>query len=306
MRPLKNLCEVAVIGGGLAGLSAARHAARLGRLVTLFEESGLYGGQLATVGHVDGLPLPGAYSGQDLAIPLLEDVRKVGVRVIETGVESVAIGERITLVDSEGITYHPEAVIVASGGTLRKLGVPGEEALYGRGVSRCASCDGGFFRKQDVIVVGGGDAAVHEALLLAKTSRRVIMVCRSPLKAKREYVDRIAALENVDFVWNSEVTEILGSDGVTGARLLNLLTGESSEVEAPGIFPFVGIEPNSGFLPASCRTASGHVATGPGFATGDRRIFAAGAVRRDYDGNAVQAMAEGVSAAEACARLLAN
>ena len=306
MRPLKNLCEIAVIGGGLAGLSAARHAARLGRLVTLFEGTGLYGGQVATVGHVDGLPMPGDWSGQDIAVALLEDLRKVGVRVIEAGVESLDVADRITLNDADGNVHHPEAVIVASGASLRKLGVPGEEALFGRGVSRCASCDGGFFRNRDVIVVGGGDAAVHEALLLAKTSRRVIMVCRSPLRAKRDYIDRIAALENVEFVWDSEVTEILGSDGVTGARVRNLRNGETSDVECLGLFPFVGVEPNSGFLPAAFRTPTGHVTTDQGLATSDARVFAAGAVRGEYGGNAIQAMAEGVGAAEASARLLAR
>ncbi len=197
MRPLKNLCEVAVIGGGLAGLSAARHAARLGRLVTLFESSGLFGGLVATVGEVDGVPVPGKFSGQDLAMHLLEDARKAGVRIVQSGVARMELERRLTLTDQENAVYHPEAIIVASGASLRKLGVPREEEFLGRGVSRCATCDGGFFRGQDVVVVGGGDGAVQEALVLAKTSRQVIMVCRSPLKAKRDYVDRIAARENV-------------------------------------------------------------------------------------------------------------
>ena len=118
-RPLKNLCEVAVIGGGLAGLSAARHAARLGRLVTLFEGSGIYGGQLATVDHVDGLPFPGDFSGQDLAIGLLEDARKVGARVIEAQIEALVADRRLTLTDSAGQVHYPGTVIVASGAAQR-------------------------------------------------------------------------------------------------------------------------------------------------------------------------------------------
>jgi len=303
MRPLKNLCEVAVIGGGLAGLSAARHTARLGRLVTLFESSALWGGLVATVGEVDGVPIPGKFSGQDLAMHLLEDARKAGVRIVQAGVTKLQLDGRLTLTDQENAVYHPEAIIVASGASLRKLGVPREEEFLGRGLSRCATCDGGFFRGQDVVVVGGGDGAAQEALVLAKTSRQVIMVCRSPLKAKRDYVDRIAARENVRFIWESEVTAIFGDQTVAGIRVRNVKDGTSSDVECTGLFPFVGAAPNSAFLPAPLLTASGHIKTTADLSTSDPRVFAVGAVRVDYGGNLVQAMAEGVGAAEAAGRL---
>jgi len=304
MRPLKNLAEIAVIGGGLAGLSAARHAARLGRLVTLFETSGFFGGLVATIDEVDGLPVPGKFSGQDLATHLLQDARKAAVRVIDRSVAKIEFGARLTLIDDADSTYHPEAIIVASGASLRKLGLPGEEEFVGKGVSRCATCDGGFFRGQDVVVVGGGDSAAQEALVLARTSRRVIMVCRSPLKAKRDYVDRLAARENVTFIWDSEVSAVLGDDGVSGVRLRNLRTGASSDVECTGVFPFIGASPNTAFVPASVLTATGHIETTSGLATSDARVFAVGAVRAQYGGNVVQAMAEGVGAAEDAAHML--
>ncbi len=306
MRPLKNLCEVAVIGGGLAGLSAARHAARLGRMVTLFEGSPLFGGLVATIDEVEGIPVPGRYSGQDLAIHLLEDVRKAQVQVVEKNIASLKLGSPLNMTDDDGRIYHPETVIIASGASLRKLNVPNEEEFLGRGVSRCATCDGGFFRGQDVVVVGGGDGAAQEALLLAKTSRRVIMVCRSPLRAKRNYVEKLAARENVSFIWDSEVCSVLGADGVAGVRLRNVKDGSSSEVECAGLFPFIGSNPNTSFAPPSLKTASGHVRTSEGLATADARIFAIGAVRAEYGGKVVQAMAEGVSAAEAAARLLVH
>ena len=297
MRPLKNTCELAVIGGGLAGLAAARHAARLGRLVTLFEVSGLFGGLVATIDEVDGLSVPGKFSGQALAIHLLEDARKAGV-LLATGVAKLELDPHLALTDQENRTYHPEAIIIASGASLRKLGLPREEEFLGRGISRCATCDGGFFRGQDVVVVGGGDGAVQEALLLAKTSRRVIMVCRSPLKAKRDYIEKLAARENVSFIWDSEVAAILGDDGVSGVRLRNVKDGTSSEIECAGLFPFIGVAPNTGFVPASLLTATGHIKTSPGLATSDPRVFAVGAARADYGGNVLQAMAEGVGAAQ--------
>jgi len=306
MRPLKNMCEIAIIGGGLAGLSAARHAARLGRLVTLFEVSGLYGGLVATVSEVDGLAVPGKFSGQDLAIHLLQEARKAGVQVVETGIAKFELDQRLSMTDQDHRRYHPGAIIIASGAALRKLGVRGEDEFIGRGVSRCATCDGGFFRGQDVVVVGGGDAAVQEALVLARTSRRVIMVCRSPLKAKRDYVDKLAARENVSFIWESEVSEILGDDGVSGVRLRNVKDGTSADIECAGLFPFIGGVPNTGFAPASLRTASGHISTNQDLATADPRVFAVGAARAGYGGNVLQAMAEGIGAAEAVSQLLTH
>ena len=297
-RPLKNLCEVAVIGGGLAGLAAARHAARLGRLVTLFEGSGLWGGQVATVDHVDGLPIPGNFSGQDLSIPMLEEAQKVGVRIVEAQIDKLEASEQLMLTDWEGAEHYPEVVIVASGARLRKLGVPGEEQFTGRGVSRCASCDGGFYRGMEVAVIGGGDAAVHEALVLARMSSKVHVICRSPLKAKREYIDRLDSRDNVVFHWDSEVTAIEGEMKVAGIALRNVSSGAASRLELTGVFPFIGVEPNTAFLPAEMRSASGHVVSG------DPRIIAVGAVRADYGGQAAQAMAEGIGAVEAAHRIL--
>jgi thioredoxin reductase (NADPH) len=152
----------------------------------------------------------------------------------------------------------------------------------------------------DVVVVGGGDAAVHEALVLARMSRAVIMVCRSPLKASREYINRLDARENVRFVWDSEVVEVLGEMKVSGVRLRNVVSGATSEIASSGVFPFIGVEPNTAFLPEAMRDASGHMTST------DSRIIAVGAVRADYGGMAAQAMAEGISAALAAHGLLAK
>jgi thioredoxin reductase (NADPH) len=303
-RPLKNLAEIAVIGGGLAGLSAARQATRLGRLVTLFEGSGMYGGQVATVEAVDGLGVPGQFSGQDVAIHLLEEARKTGVHVVEAPVTAITMGEKLAITDEEGRSYAPEAIILATGASARKLGVAGEEEFAGRGLSHCATCDGGFFRGEDVVVVGGGDSALQEALVLTGICRQVHMICRSPPRAKRSYIDRLAAKRNVSFVWDSEVTDILGGTGVTGVRFRNVRDGTTGEIPCSGVFPFIGVAPNTDFLSKRLLSVSGHVDTGPDLATSDPRILAAGAARSGYGGQIVEAAAEGVVAAAAAARLL--
>lgn len=306
MRPLKNPCEIAIIGAGLAGLAAARHAARLGRLVTLFEASGLYGGLVATLDEVDGLASPGRFSGQALAMHLLEDARKAGVQVVESPIVSIDLEARLGLSDLQARRYHPEALVIACGAALRRLGVAREEEFVGRGLSHCATCDGGFFRGQDVVVVGGGDGALQQALILARTSRRVVMVCRSPLRAKRDYIEKLAALENVSFVWDSEVSEILGEDGVAGVRLRNRSSGKSSTVECAGIFPLIGLTPNTGFVPPSLLTASGHVDAGSDLLTRHPGVLAVGAARAAFGGNIVQAIAEGMGAAATAALALAR
>lgn len=305
-RPLKNLEEIAVIGGGLAGLSAARHAARLGHLVTLFEGTGLYGGLVATIGEVDDLPFPGTWSGQDLAMHLYEQATKVGVRVVEWPVDRLVAGERIELTDGSSTRFRPEAVIVATGGKLRNLGVPGEAEFAGRGVSRCATCDGGFYIGKHVVVIGGGDGAVHEALTLSKTCGQVTLVCRSPLSACREHIDKLDARDNVRFVWDSEVTAITGDAKVSGIAIRNGKTGEASTIACEGVFPFIGIEPQNAFLPAELLSPSGSVAAGADLLTCDPRIFAAGAARSGFGGTGIEAMAEGVSAAEAAHLLLSG
>lgn len=299
------MCEISVIGGGLAGLSAALHAARIGRHVTLFEGSGIYGGLVATVDEVDGLGVPGHFTGQDVAIHLLEEARKLGVQVIESPVSALDTGARLALTVEDGQTFLPEAVIVASGARLRKLGVPGETELAGRGVSHCATCDGGFFRGGEVAVIGGGDAAVTEALVLARTSGTVHVISRGPLRAKRAYVDRLDARANVRFHWGMEVTAVLGQDEVTGLALRDVASGAAGELACAGVFPFIGVEPATAFLPRALVDPSGRVPTGAGLASADPRIFAAGAARAGYGGQAAQAMAEGIGAAAAAATLLA-
>ena len=187
---------------------------------------------------------------------------------------------------------------------LRQLEAPGASELLGKGVSQCAWCDGQLFRGQDVAVIGGGDAAAQEALVLAGLCRRVYVVARSPLRAKPDYVTRLSRLESVEFVWSSVVDEVLGSDTVEGVRLRGVRDGSLSELACSAVFPFIGSIPNSEFLPSEVAREDGYVVTDEGFATSLPGVFAAGAVRRGYGGHLAEAVGEAVSAASAAARYI--
>jgi thioredoxin reductase (NADPH) len=190
---------------------------------------------------------------------------------------------------------------------LRPLDVPGADALRGKGVSQCAHCDGYFFKGQDVIVLGGGDSALQETLVLAPLCRTVTIVVRSRLRARQVYVERAAGAANVKFIWDSEVDAVLGNGTVSGVRLRNIRTGERSEIACAGVFPFIGVEPNTEFLPTSIRRDdSGRVITDERMRTAEPSIFAIGALRSGFSGELTGATGEASIAAATAAADLAH
>ena len=296
--------DVLVIGGGVTGLTAAQHAARSGLSTALIEGAPLFGGQIATVEQIDGYPAVGALSGVDLAVDLVERCRSLGVVFHQAAIESLSAGGGGLVALAGDERHRARAVVVASGARLRQLDAPGASELLGKGVSQCAWCDGHLYRGQDVAVIGGGDAAAQEALVLAGFCRRVYVVARSPLRAKPDYVTRLSRLENVEFVWSSVVDEVLSSDAVEGVRLRGVRDGSLSELACRAVFPFIGSIPNSEFLPSEVAREDGYVVTDEGFATSLPGVFAAGAVRRGYGGHLAEAVGEAVSAASAAARYI--
>jgi thioredoxin reductase (NADPH) len=293
LRRRRDVWDLVVIGGGIAGLTAAWHGRRRGLATALFEPAPGYGGQVATVNEIDDWPATGPVSGVELAASLANALDGEVVERLHEAVSAVRVEGEQLRVESATHSLRSRRVIAASGAALKPLGVPGEEALRGKGVSQCAHCDGGFFRNQDVVVVGGGDSALQEALVLAGLCRTVTIVARSRLKARAAYVERAASKTNVVFLWDSEVTAVLGEAGVTGVRLRNAANGEQTEYPCSGVFPFVGVAANSSYLPGQVeRDASGLVLTDGAMRTSLPPLYAIGATRAGYGGDLVCAAGE--------------
>lgn len=303
LRRRHDIWDVAIVGGGIAGLTAAWHAVRRGLAPCLFEPQPGYGGQVATVNEIDDWPATGAVSGVELASSLAAELSHEVVQLINEPVLKVEADGALLRIASASQSIRARRVIAASGARLRTLGVPGEEPLRGKGVSQCAHCDGGFFRSQDVVVVGGGDSALQEALVLAEMCASVTIVARSRLRARSGYVERAASKPNVRFLWDSTVDAILGTEGVTGVRVRDVRTGATSELPCSGVFPFVGVIPEASYLPGTVRRdAAGCLVTDAQLRTSLAGVFAVGALRSGYGGDLVSAAGEAAHAVAMAAR----
>lgn len=290
--------DILVIGAGAAGLAAARQALRDGLSVATLEA--LFSGGLVTnINHLDG-EVQG--SGSDLAADMSAEIANLGAKSVTGSAQSmVREGDAIVVLSDAG-THLARTVVVASGATLRRLGVPGEADYEGRGVSQCANCDGPFFTGQEVVVVGGGDAALQEALALTGYAKRVHLVHRgASLRAKRHFVNQVATHSRITIHWETRVEAILGDDAVKAVRVRRS-EGGAGEIPCAGFFAYVGLEPACAFVPDSvARDAGGRLLTDAGLKTAMPGVYAAGAVRSGYGGLLAQALAEGESAAKAAA-----
>ena len=298
MTQTENLYDVLVIGGGLAGLTAARLAAERGLSVAALDEGGHMGGLVMNVGRVDGFPAADGASGVELAAAALEALVEHGVEIIPESATAITFdGDGKTVITESG-RHAARTLVLASGARLRALDVPGEAALFGRGVSQCADCDGGFFAGQHVVVVGGGDSALQEALHLADYAERITVVTRGDaLRAKQGYIAQATANPKFAFRLSTKVQEILGGDTVEGVRIGPSGGGATEDIACAGVFVFVGLEPNVGYLPAAiARDAAGHVVTDAAFRTTVPGVYAVGAVRAGYSGQLASAVEEAAAA----------
>jgi thioredoxin reductase (NADPH) len=299
--------DVVVVGAGLAGSTAALFAARHG-LSTLVVDAGLVpGGQLFNIARIEDYPgFPQGVAGYDLCPMLQEQAATAGAEFRPGAVEALAPTETGWAVTCAGEAIDARAVIVATGATPRRLGIPGEERLLGHGISHCASCDGPIYRERAVAVIGGGDSALLETLELADHVASVMVFVRgSALRGQRTYVDRVEAAGNVTVVYDTVVEEILGEEAVSGIRTRNAATGETAEVEVAAVFPYVGSDPQTALLAPHVELyPDGRVPTDVSMRTSRPGLLVAGEARSDSAAQAVTVAGDGATAAIAAGRYL--
>ncbi len=240
--------SVVIIGSGPAGYTAAVYAARADLKPVLIEGAVTAGGALMNTTEVENFPgFAEGIMGPDLMFAMRAQAERFGTEIITDDVVEVSLeGDVKTVTVGEGQTYAARAVILAMGSAYRELGLPDEKRLSGHGVSWCATCDGFFFKDQDIVVVGGGDSAVEEATFLTKFARSVTMVHRrDALRASKIMAERAFANDKITFAWNSEVAKIHGEDKVTGLTLRDTQTGETREIAATGLFVAIGHDPRN-------------------------------------------------------------
>lgn len=298
--------EVAIIGGGPAGLTAGLYTARA-RLNSLLIEKGLVGGQITNAERVENYPgFPDGISGFELGQLMHQQAAKYGLKTVTAEATGIELQEGQRVVKTTEGDFTAKAVIIAGGSKRQTLGVPREEEFTGKGVSYCAICDAAFFREQPVAVVGGGDAAITEALHLAKFASKVTVIHRRhQLRATRILQERTFAEPKIDFRWDSTVERIEGEDFVKRLRLNHVLTGEKSILEVAGIFISVGFKPDTdylkGILPLD---AIGHIITNEKMETEVPGILAAGDIRNNSGRQAITAAGDGATAAIYAERFL--
>jgi thioredoxin reductase (NADPH) len=290
--------DVIVIGEGVSGLTAAGALAEAGLKVATMEAQ-LFGGLVINVNELEPVPDGFPASGAELAAQIMQTNSERGVESIQEAATGLRDAGGVMEVVTDSGVHTAGGVIVASGARLKKLGVPGESEFEGRGVSQCADCDGPMYQNETAIVVGGGDSAFQEALVLANYCGRVLLVHhRDTFKASPHFVSQAEANDKITIVRNASVDAILGSKMVEKARLRHA-DGRSEEIPCAGVFAYIGLEPNADFLPDGVvRDDRGFVRTNDSLETALPGVFAIGAVRSGFGGTLIDGLSEARSAAE--------
>jgi len=302
---MKKDYDLIIIGGGPGGMTAGIYAMRAA-LDTVLVEKGIAGGQLNNTDIVENWPGTQSIAGANLATAMAEHAAAYGLETLAREVVEIEPGldfHRVRLDNGEVLQSH--TVILGMGGSPRKLQVPGEEEAYGKGVSYCAVCDGFFFRDKTVVVVGGGDTALEEALYLSKITRKVTIIHRrDEFRAGKILQKRVLADAKIEVRWDAMVSEIItDAGGVAGVTVRDTQTDEEKKLEAEGVFIFIGFEPNNALVPAGIKlNADGNVVIDRKCETSIPGIFAIGDLSEKYVRQIVTAAADGCVAAQAAAR----
>lgn len=301
-----GLYDAIIIGGGPAGLTAGLYTSRA-RLNTLLIENALFGGQMTTTELIENYPgFPQGISGDELSRFMEEQAKRFGMETVVEEVIKVSLEGNIKVVETDDAIYRGKTVIVCTGTEYRKLGVPGEKEFAGRGVSYCATCDGAFFKDSQIVVVGGGDSALTEALFLTKFAKELTLIHRrEALRGTKIYQERAFANPKIKFLWNSIVQEIKGDSVVRSIIVKNVKTGKSEEFPTDGVFLFVGLVPRTHFLKGFLQMdEGGYLLTNEDCQTSARGIFAAGDCRKRLLRQIATAVGDGATAAFAAEKYL--
>ena len=291
--------RVIIIGSGPAGLTAAVYAARA-NLNPLVLAGGMYGGQLMLTTEVENYPgFPEGIMGPDLMIKFREQAERFGARIENTDVTSVDFSGTPLIVRTGDDEYHARTVIIATGASARWLDIPNEAKLRGRGVSTCATCDGAFFRDKHIVVVGGGDSAMEEALFLTRFGHKVTVIHRrDSLRASKIMAARAQAHEKIDFIWNTVTVGVLGDEHMTGLRLRNVNDNSEYDFDADALFIAIGHTPNTDIFKGQIDLdATGYIQSGDGTTTNVEGVFVAGDVNDLRYKQAITAAGAGCKAA---------
>jgi thioredoxin reductase (NADPH) len=293
--------DVISVGGGPAGLTAALYAAREGLDVLIIEKSGL-GGQAGVTERLDNFPgFPEGINGGEFADRLTQQARRFGVEILQAqevaGLRAEMESRYVTT--SDGNEYGARAILLATGSKYRRLGVPGEEELIGAGIHFCATCDGPFYKGKCVAVVGGGNSAGEESLFLVRFVDKLTMLVRgAEMSASKIVIDKVAENPKIEVRYNTEVAELHGDGKLSGVTLRSRNTGATEMIHPAGMFVFIGLTPNTGWLPDEIkRDKYGFVVTSPTLETSTPGVFAAGDVRLGSTKQAASAVGEGATAA---------
>jgi thioredoxin reductase (NADPH) len=299
-----EIYDLVIVGGGPGGLTAGIYAMRAA-LKTALIEMGVPGGQMNNSDSIENWPGDEFITGAELAQKFSQHARSYGLEVITQAAVEIEPGldlHAVKLDNGDRLSTH--AIILATGGSPRKLNIPGEKEHYGKGISYCAVCDGFFFRDKTVVVVGGGDTAAEESLYLAKLAKQVYLVHRrDALRAGALLQQRVKAECKIEILWDSLVTEIRADDqGVSAVQLQNAQTGKKSELAADGVFIFIGFDPNNKLVPAGTKmNAAGYVVTDEKCETNIPGIYVIGDLREKYFRQIVISASDGATAALAAA-----
>ncbi len=310
---MDNLYDLVIIGGGPAGLSSAIYAGRA-RLKTLLIEKEKIGGQIVSTANIENYP--GSLSGESGATligRMQEQAEESNVYIARDSVAKVEFQGELKVITGKAATYCAKAVIIATGAFPKPIGCPGEKELTGKGVSYCATCDGAFFEDMEIYVVGGGDAAVEEAIYLTRYGSRVTIIHRrDELRAARVLQEKAFANPKISFLWNSVVTEIKGEDIVESMVVKNVKTGELRQITADdesgtfGLFVFIGFLPQTEIFRGLIGMEGGYIITDDNMQTNIKGVFAAGDVRKKQLRQVVTAVSDGAVAATQAERFLSE